>query len=223
MKLKENRGISLIVFTIILLVLLVVTGEIIVYLLKNTVKEGTAIQTPTGVQSNIGNTEFYTETDKKDIKETVENYYKLLTAKENSPVLMLTDIMKMTVYVVQDPEYAPDNYVEHSNPSKYMWTGIKYEDFRNNLWYITDNIIKENFSEFVEYKDYLYIDSNDNEAYEFKYEIIKQEINQSSTIDTCICDVTVKNSKTGKTFDSKITMSRGNGDFVIKEVVNNGK
>jgi len=225
MKLKESKGMSLIVFTIILAVLLIVAGGIIVYLLNNPVKEGTTIQTPTELQDNMANNEVevYTETDKKDIKATIENYYKLLTAKENSPVLMLTDVMKMTVYAVQDPEYAPDNYVEHPDASKYMWTGIKYEDFRNNLWYITDNILKEKFSEFVEYKNYLYIENNDNNAYDFRYEITKQEINQSSTIDTCICDVTVKNSKTEKTTDSKITMSRGNGDFVIKEVVNNEK
>ena len=222
MKLKENKGMSLIVFTIILAVLVVLAGGIIIYLLINPVKEGTTIQTPTGIQNNMNNNEIeiYTETDQKDIKATIENYYKLLTAKENSPVLMLTDVMKMTVYAVQDPEYAPDNYVEHPDASKYMWTGIKYEDFRNNLWYVTDDILKEKFSEFVEYKNYLYIDNNDNEAYEFKYEITKQEINQSSTIETCICDVTVKNSKTGKITDSKITMSRGNGDFVIVSVNN---
>ena len=50
MRLKENKGISLIVFTIILLVLLVVAGGVIVYLLNNPVKEGTAIQTPTNVE-----------------------------------------------------------------------------------------------------------------------------------------------------------------------------
>ena len=35
MKLKENKGMSLIVFTIILAVLLVVAGGVIIYLLNN--------------------------------------------------------------------------------------------------------------------------------------------------------------------------------------------
>ena len=52
MKLKESKGISLIVFTIILAVLVVVAGGIIVYLINNPVKEGTTVvQTPT----NVGN------------------------------------------------------------------------------------------------------------------------------------------------------------------------
>lgn len=50
MKLKENKGISLIVFTVILAVLVVIAGGVIVYLLNNPVKEGTTIQTPTRVE-----------------------------------------------------------------------------------------------------------------------------------------------------------------------------
>ena len=79
MKLKESKGMSLIVFTIILAILVVVAIGVIVYLLNNQVKEGTTIQTPTELQNNMANNEveIYTETDKKDIKETIENYYKL--------------------------------------------------------------------------------------------------------------------------------------------------
>lgn len=47
MKLKENKGMSLIIFTIILAVLLIVAGCVIVYLLNNPVKEGSTTQTPT--------------------------------------------------------------------------------------------------------------------------------------------------------------------------------
>jgi len=165
------------------------------------------------------NTSLYDNREKKDIEETIENYYKLLTAKENSPILMLTDVLKLTVEEVQDPEYAPANYIEHPNSSKYMWTGIKYDDFSNKLWYISDSILKSKFSEFVEYKDYLYIENNDNNSYLFKYNVTKQEIDyNNSKEDTCICNVTVKNSKTKKETTNKITMSRGNGDFVITKV-----
>jgi len=160
----------------------------------------------------------YSNSDKKDIKATIENYYKLLTAKENSPVLMLTDVMGLTVESVQDPEYAPDNFVEHPNPSKYIWTGIKYNDFINELWYISDDILEKEFTEFVKYKDYLYIENNDNNSYLFKYEITKNEISDKSTESTCICNVTVKNTKTGKTSKNTITMNRGNGDFVITKI-----
>lgn len=52
MKLKENKGMSLIVFTIILAVLLVVAGVAIVYLLNN---PKVVEKTPTIVQSNVQN------------------------------------------------------------------------------------------------------------------------------------------------------------------------
>ena len=168
--------------------------------------------------NNSTSVALYSDKEKNEIKETIENYYKLISAKENSPVLMLTDVMKLKVYAVQDPDYAPSNYIEHPNSNKYAWTGIKYKDFENNLWYISENLLKTNFPEFVEYKDYLYVEDNDINVYNFKYEIIKQEILDQSTQDTCICNVTVKNLKTGNTFTNKIKMGRGNGDFVIVSV-----
>ena len=65
----------------------------------------------------------------------------------------------------------------------------------------------------------MYIENNDNNSYLFKYNVTKQEIDyKNSKEDTCICNVTVKNSKTKKEITNKITMSRGNGDFVITKV-----
>ena len=169
---------------------------------------------------NSSSNQKYSDKELKEIKQTIENYYKLISAKENSPILMLTDVLKLKVYEVQDPAYAPSNYIEHPNSNKYSWTGIKYNDFENELWYVSDNLLKSDFSEFVEYKDYLYVNDNNNNKYNFKYEIIKQEINEKSTLDTCICDVTIKNSKTGKTLKKEIKMSRGNGDFIIISINN---
>ena len=57
MKLKESKGMSLIVFTIVLAVLVVLAGGVIVYLLNNPVKEKVAIQTPSSVQTNMSNDE----------------------------------------------------------------------------------------------------------------------------------------------------------------------
>lgn len=54
MKLRENKGISLIVFTIILAVLLVVAGCVIAYLLNN---QENVPQAPIGEQNNVANNE----------------------------------------------------------------------------------------------------------------------------------------------------------------------
>lgn len=67
MKLKESRGMSLIVFTIVLAILVVLAGGVIVYLLNNPVKEKVAIQNPTGVQSNLGSIETNVENKKEPI------------------------------------------------------------------------------------------------------------------------------------------------------------
>lgn len=54
---KDNKGMSLIVFTIIIGILLVVAIGVIVYLVNNPVKENVLTQNPTGIQSNINNDE----------------------------------------------------------------------------------------------------------------------------------------------------------------------
>jgi len=62
MKLRENKGMSLIVFTIILAVLLVVAGGVIAYLLNN---PKVVEKTPTGGENNVVNNES-TETNKNE-------------------------------------------------------------------------------------------------------------------------------------------------------------
>lgn len=72
MKLKENKGMSLIVFTIILAVLVVVAGGVIVYLLNNPVKENVAIQNQTGTQTNNDNNEIEVDANEDKIIRKVE-------------------------------------------------------------------------------------------------------------------------------------------------------
>lgn len=80
MRLKENKGISLVIFTIILVMLVVVAGVIIVYLLNNPLKEKVAIQTPTSIQSNISNNENIK--DGNTLKKQFNVTYKEKTVKE---------------------------------------------------------------------------------------------------------------------------------------------
>ena len=84
MKLKECKGMSLIAFTIVLAVLVVLAGGVIVYLLNNPVKENVAIQNPTGVQSNLGSIETNIEHTKEPI--TNEIVKEKMTADEKFSV-----------------------------------------------------------------------------------------------------------------------------------------
>lgn len=159
----------------------------------------------------------YNYEDMKSIKETLNLYYKFLAASEISTTSALENVLGLTVYTVQDPDYAPKNYKEHPQSEKYRWTGIKYSDFEGELWYVTNNVIKQKFPEFVEYKRYLYINEKNNNK-KFEYKILSNEIQKESTKNECICKVTVKNNKTGKKTTNTITMGRGNGDFVINNI-----
>ena len=180
---------------------------------SNVVNEDNSINT----EENADIEELYNDEDKKSIEDTIDLYYTLLANKDISTTSLLNDILGLTVYTVQDPDYAPEGYVEHPDSSKYMWTGIKYSDFRGETWFLSDDVLEEKFPEFVEYNDYLYIDDKEN-GEEFDYEIISYEIQESSTQNECICDVTVKNTETGDNSRDRITLARGNGDFVISSV-----
>ena len=68
MKLKQSKGMSLIVFTIILAVLVVVAGGVIVYLLNNPVKENVAIQNQTGTQTNTDNNQNKVNTNVSNVE-----------------------------------------------------------------------------------------------------------------------------------------------------------
>lgn len=57
MKVTENKGISLIVFTVVLAILVILATGVIAYLLNNPVREKVSVQTPSSVQSNMSSSE----------------------------------------------------------------------------------------------------------------------------------------------------------------------
>ena len=180
-------------------------------------KIDTSIQKGNDEKENINDitnnsNEQISKDDQKDIEDTIKKYYKLLGKKEQ-PASMLED-MGFTVQAVQDPDYAPSGYVEYPN-GEYMWTGIKYIDLTGEIWYITEDIIKSQFKEFVEYKGYLYIKESFNKSDE--YTIQSMELKESSK-NKCTYLVKVKKSNYSKTYTQEITLGRGNGDFVIMEI-----
>lgn len=164
------------------------------------------------VQKNNDN-EKITEYDKNYIKNVIETYYKLLSKKEEEPASMLMEL-GLELKSVQDPNYSkPEGYIEHPS-GKYMWTGIKYKDFKNAMEnYISENILKSKFTEFVEYKDYLYIEEHMNDS--SAYEITSMKL-QSYEEKKCVIEVELN--KESKKVRETITLTRGNGDFIISNI-----
>lgn len=156
--------------------------------------------------------------DKEEVEETIKQYYKLLSKYEQNPILMLTDELKMNVQAVQDPDTAPKEFFEHPNSYKYVWTGIKYEDFRGETWYLSDEIIKNKFTGLTEYKKYLFANDTNiaksNNKLNYNIESIK--FDDKSTEHNCICKVKTKKNK--KEYTNTIVLTRGNGNFVISNV-----
>ena len=85
--------------------------------------------------------------------------YKLLGKQETESAAMLVEL-GFTVEAVQEPDYAPSNYVEYPN-GEYAWTGIKYNDYLGKMSsYVSKNVLNSYFKDFVEYKDMLYMVAN---------------------------------------------------------------
>ena len=137
MKIKESKGISLIAFTIVLAVLVIVAGGVIVYLLNNPVKEGTTIQTPTNVEDlnssekvevklstaealNIGKDLFEKQDKIIDKLYTEGNYY-----KDN--IVVITKTLKDEIYSL-----LTDNAI------KEIETKCKYKEENGKFYYDTE-------------------------------------------------------------------------------------
>ena len=85
MKIKENKGMSLTVFTIIIVILLVVAIGVIVYLVNNPVKENVLTQNPTSIQSNMNSDENKMLSENLDVnnQNSVENKIEINTTNIN--------------------------------------------------------------------------------------------------------------------------------------------
>lgn len=125
MKLKENKGMSLIVFTIILAVLLVAAGGVIVYLLNN---PKVVEKTPTGEQNNVVN------------NESVENNSNNVIDKEDE-----TDSTDINVYGVGN------DFKNIEDVAKLAWDSFKDTETKVLEYDLDNDGKKEKIS--TEYKE----------------------------------------------------------------------
>lgn len=125
MKLKENKGMSLIVFTIILAVLLVAACGVIVYLLNN---PKVVEKTPTGQQNNVVN------------NESVENNSNNVIDKEDE-----TDSTDINVYGVGN------DFKNIEDVAKLAWDSFKDTEMKVLEYDLDNDGKKEKIS--TEYKE----------------------------------------------------------------------
>jgi len=115
MKLKESKGMSLIIFTIILAILVVVAGGVIAYLLNNPVKENVVIQNQAGTQTdtdnnkNKVNTNVNNEEDSKYLellKVSLDKYIYYLSFLGKFEDISKADLEDIVEYSLFDADFA---------------------------------------------------------------------------------------------------------------------
>lgn len=87
------------------------------------------------------------------VSNTIYQYDTIANIKEGGTQYLLTSL-KLTKTMEQTEENSnlPEEYKD------YVWTGINYNDFENEMKkYMTEDVLKNRFSEFMNYKDCLYV------------------------------------------------------------------
>ena len=85
--------------------------------------------------------------------EIIYNYDNLANIKAGGTQYLLTSLnLPKTMQQTEENSNLPEEYKE------YKWTGIKYEDFANKMKeYMTEEVLQNQFSEFIEFHECLFI------------------------------------------------------------------
>ena len=151
--------------------------------------------------------------DDEYVKDVITKYYKLLYRKEQNPKTVIEELGLEEPIINSPEDYSRYGFIEYPN-DEYVWTGIKYKEFCAAMEnYMSNEILKDNFPEFVEYKEYLYREKYDRDPFEYDISSMKLQSYQKEK-----CIYIVEYSKGDTTNTEEITLTRGNGDFVISDI-----
>lgn len=105
----------------------------------------------------------------EDAQDLIIQYDNLANIKQGGTQYLLTSLnLPQTMEKTEDNATLPAEYQD------YKWTGIKHEDFANEMKkYMTEDVIKTNFSEFINYKDCLFVKDVTGEQTEYMIEEVK--------------------------------------------------
>lgn len=147
---------------------------------------------------------------KKDATDVIYKYDNIANINTGGPKYLLSSFnMKMT-------EQNDTNIQVPEEYSEYTWTGIKYSDFENEMKkYMTEEVIKEQFSEFVNIENYLYMKDITGNQVDFIVEEITPILTKGN-------ETTFEVSKTEmnlfQTIKQTITVKNENGKLVVSNV-----
>lgn len=214
MKLKQSKGMSLIVFTIILAVLVVVAGGVIVYLLNNPVKENVAIQNQTGTQTNTDNNQNKDNIDINNeedsqylelLKVSLDSYISNLNALDKFDNISKANLEQIVYYSLHDADYV----YEDEEGWKFYHGGTDKENIISDVakrFDVSDSTIKNKIKnmkidpEKVAYYNYIEFtgDSSHIERTYSKIQDIKYIGDNKYEVKAIQFDVTIESNGNGK-------------------------
>ena len=127
----------------------------------------------------------------EQVSDVVYKYYNLANIKQGSTRYLLTSL-NLNATEEQKEVTLPVEYQD------YVWTGIKYSDFENEMKkYMTEEVIKSQFPEYIEFEGNLYIKEQTGteqdfvieniveksiKGYEITYEVTRTDMNLFMTL-----------------------------------------
>ena len=146
----------------------------------------------------------------EQVSDVVYKYYNLANIKQGSTRYLLTSL-NLNATEEQKEVTLPVEYQD------YVWTGIKYSDFENEMKkYMTEEVIKSQFPEYIEFEGNLYIKEQTGTEQDFVIEnIVEKSIKGYETT----YEVTRTDMNLFMTLKQNITIKIDGDKYVVSNVV----
>ena len=144
-------------------------------------------------------------------EDVIYKYDNLANIKEGGTQYLLTSLnLPETMEQTEENTALPEEYKE------YKWTGIKYEDFANEMKkYMTEDVLKKQFSEFINYKNCLFFKEVTGQQSDYMIETVEPILIKGNET---TYEIAKQQMNTFITIKQKITLKLENNKCVVSNV-----
>ena len=149
--------------------------------------------------------------DLKTAQDLIYKYDNLANLKEGGTQYLLTSLnLPKTMEQTEENMSLPEEYKD------YKWTGIKYEDFLNEMKkYMTEEVLKSKFSEFINHKDCLFVKEVTGEQVDYMIDAVNPILIKGNETTYEVVKIGMD---TFETIKQKITLKYEDGKCVVSNV-----
>ena len=142
-------------------------------------------------------------------QKTIYNYDKYVNLKAGGTKYLLSSL-NLSKTMEEPEEQVPEEY------SEYTFTGIKYSDFENAMTkYMTSDVLKREFSEFINYNDILYMKDVTGKQSDY---MINQITEKSIKGNETTYEIEKQNMNNFITLKQNITLKYENGTCIVSNI-----